>query len=1146
MSSSKILRYGVDNYVLKINPGGTVLIDAVVDGNGSPGNVIINANLQVLGTTTTIDSVNLEIIDNIIVLNKGEQGDGVAAGYAGVLIDRGTAPDVGMFYSEPDNAFVFARSQPDGEAPSTNEIGIQTNAINTYGNNLNFLNNSPANARLTVFQTENYERRIFSYTNGEITFDPLQPDKISRSEPYDDDLIPNIKAVTDYVSAYLTRNYQDQINSPISGTFTDGFSSVELFATNAGDLQSRIEFKVNSTTPIATITDTQADIFNVRLIGNTVTSAVTDGDLIVEANGTGLVLISSNTTISGDLTVEGEILDPNFEINTPYTPDLLDEDYFILKDVSSNETVRLTFGDLQNEISRTMAKSTKLYVDSSVDISGNGSYYKPYKTLEEAFGVMQTSPDPIAISVLPGTYYTNGNLALSDDCSIVSTNGQYATKIIMFEGFEEENCFLVGSGCYVQGFAFQNQRVDNLADPSSGFAIAFRPGARILRSPYIRDCSQISNYTRQTIAAPLDPVNANPLVGNGGGVILADRAILDQNSLFPYILAFGATPRSPNGIGYVAKNGAGINGISSISIFQRTAFFALNGGQITLNNSGTQFGDVSMRARGSTQVVDPYETTATLVQNLTLSNTIFADSETIIDNMWNYLVSEQYDFADEAKTRRDAGFLLRSVTYDLLSGQQTGTRNFIAGFFDYKADRVFTPTTEYDYEKCYRDTKLITEAIAYDVVFGSNFRTIKAALAYYRASASDVLSAPQQQLTLDAIAEHQSVLVALLTDPDSITRANTLYSIFLNIFTNGPVFAPVFDLINPVGYDSGFFEAKRLLLDNRQFILDEIDAWIASQIANDTPPFSTEFTYDVAACRRDVDFIIDALSYDLTYGGNLETFNAAISYFVGTETQFGEGESLVTIATYNYLQEILGSILGATSITPSAGNVTVQNVSGPAGSAEAITFAQARIDDILFVLENDGRTPTRILPVVTWAASNYINSFNIITANSTRISNDVMEFLSVSRKSLLGAFIESYNFLRDYIVSTYTPSVSEEELIRGLFNDIIKDTLIGPKKLTFGSLIESLGHQFNLAGAGVNKNALPLNFRRVGTQLPASASVLQENGGRVRWSGADELNNQYFARGLKVNGRTGRLEGRPFTSSVRRLARRAANSRTNT
>lgn len=144
--------------------------------------------------------------------------------------------------------------------------------------------------------------------------------------------------------------------------------------------------------------------------------------------------------------------------------------------------------------------------------------------------------------------------------------------------------------------------------------------------------------------------------------------------------------------------------------------------------------------------------------------------------------------------------------------------------------------------------------------------------------------------------------------------------------------------------------------------------------------------------------------------------------------------------------------------------------------------------------------------------------------------------------TLLDAFTFSFNRMRSYMQSL-VPDLSEQAMINALV-DLIVRTLLKPPKLLFGSLIESLAHQFNLAGAGVNKNALPLNFRRVGKPLPASGSVLKEDNGRVRWSGADELNNQYFAGGLKINGRTGRLEGRPFTSSVRRLARRAANSRT--
>jgi len=144
---------------------------------------------------------------------------------------------------------------------------------------------------------------------------------------------------------------------------------------------------------------------------------------------------------------------------------------------------------------------------------------------------------------------------------------------------------------------------------------------------------------------------------------------------------------------------------------------------------------------------------------------------------------------------------------------------------------------------------------------------------------------------------------------------------------------------------------------------------------------------------------------------------------------------------------------------------------------------------------------------------------------------------------LLDAFTGAWDRMRTYIVNNLSPDGDHSAMVEGLFNDCLKDNILRPNTLTFGSLVESIDHQFNGASAGVNRNALPLNFRNLGQPISAIASVLNEDGGRIRWSGADELNNQYFARGLRINGRTGRIEGRPFTSSVRKLARRASNSR---
>jgi hypothetical protein len=139
------------------------------------------------------------------------------------------------------------------------------------------------------------------------------------------------------------------------------------------------------------------------------------------------------------------------------------------------------------------------------------------------------------------------------------------------------------------------------------------------------------------------------------------------------------------------------------------------------------------------------------------------------------------------------------------------------------------------------------------------------------------------------------------------------------------------------------------------------------------------------------------------------------------------------------------------------------------------------------------------------------------------------------------AFLFSFTTIEAQILS-YVVDSNARTAVEGLMG-LVYDTVDTPTIRAFGSLIESLGHQFNNAGAGVNKNALPLNFRRPGENRPVPFSVLQENGGRVRWSGADELNNQYFAGGTKINGQTGRFEGRPFNSAVRQIARRLANSR---
>ena len=79
-------------------------------------------------------------------------------------------------------------------------------------------------------------------------------------------------------------------------------------------------------------------------------------------------------------------------------------------------------------------------------------------------------------------------------------------------------------------------------------------------------------------------------------------------------------------------------------------------------------------------------------------------------------------------------------------------------------------------------------------------------------------------------------------------------------------------------------QAAYMLTRNKAYIQDETIAWINAQIANNTPPFTSSFTYNATKCRRDIGIIIDATIHDLTHGGNVKSRFAALSYFTPAGT----------------------------------------------------------------------------------------------------------------------------------------------------------------------------------------------------------------------------------------------------------------------
>jgi hypothetical protein len=87
--------------ILGFTTGGVsaLTIDATQNAVFAAG-VTVQGDFVVNGTTTTVNSANLAITDNIITINNGEVGAGVTLGSAGIAVDRGLSTDAGVIWNE--------------------------------------------------------------------------------------------------------------------------------------------------------------------------------------------------------------------------------------------------------------------------------------------------------------------------------------------------------------------------------------------------------------------------------------------------------------------------------------------------------------------------------------------------------------------------------------------------------------------------------------------------------------------------------------------------------------------------------------------------------------------------------------------------------------------------------------------------------------------------------------------------------------------------------------------------------------------------------------------------------------------------------------------------------------------------------------
>lgn len=367
-----------------------------------------------------------------------------------------------------------------------------------------------------------------------------------------------------------------------------------------------------------------------------------------------------------------------------------------------------------------------------------------------------------------------------------------------------------------------------------------------------------------------------------------------------------------------------------------------------------------------------------------------------------------------------------------------------------------------------RDAGLIVDAIAYDMILGTNFNAISAGRAYLRGTVSTeaLLNGPikeptlgsinfikykikniaavgasaQIQTTFDDITKtiaggktprltyaapelpagtYNSVSGTNLSGTGSSANFNfirtsvgltaavatvgTGYSVGNQIRILGSAIGGVspandvvliIDAVSAGGITkvsvSSFTEAIVLLEDNRSFILSEVIAYI-----NDTYP---SLEYDQTLTRRDSGYIIDALHYDLLYGGDFASQQAGQAYYTFGTSQISNYVKTATLDAINRLKTVAQAVVQNTVVTPTTGNTTAQlfknavQVPGSLLSASTINSLVTKVYNYVDLALTAGAPSITITAIATT---------DTFTSNAHGLQNgDLVEMLATTTNGL--------------------------------------------------------------------------------------------------------------------------------------------------
>ena len=292
---SRVLRINESGYRIKVQDGSTITLDTGTD----TGTTIITGSLLVKGDTTTVNSIDSTITDNILILNRevDANGDpishvGITLGTSGIEIDRGTIDNAQFLFDENVQHYdptegqyingTFVLKTSNGVLSAVRTTSIANDGTTDFIIDLSV---NATTASDSVVKIKNGTDDVVSAAN----YAQLLLDDVTNEY---DNAVVNKHYVDEYVYASGGSAVVDRIIFPIIAASGLEDSKIQAYG-------NRIEFLVAQTIK-ATVSSAGLSINNILMTGDTITDTAGSSNLTITSNS-GVVEVDASLALKDRL-----------------------------------------------------------------------------------------------------------------------------------------------------------------------------------------------------------------------------------------------------------------------------------------------------------------------------------------------------------------------------------------------------------------------------------------------------------------------------------------------------------------------------------------------------------------------------------------------------------------------------------------------------------------------------------------------------------------------------------------------------------------------------------------------------------------------------------------------------------------------------